>query len=80
MKVKWIPQQLGVRCMAWLKCPNENCNHHYAHGARQSCILLHQVRYCEVVRGFVTDVPLSDFDSALANNPNLAFKAQKSYQ
>lgn len=79
MKVKLIPQRTGVRCMTWLKCPNENCDHYHAHSARYGCVLLYQVRYCEVVRGFVTDVPLSDFDSALANDPNLAFKAHKSY-
>lgn len=79
MKVKWIPERLGVRCMAWLKCPHEGCDHYHAHGARYGCVLLYQVRYCRAVSGFVTDIPIYDFDSALANDPNLAFKAQKSY-
>ena len=77
MKVKLIPMNRGVRCIAWLACPIADCDHHSPHAARMECILLNQVKYCPEIEGFVTDMPLTDFDSALANDPNLAFKAQR---
>ncbi len=77
MNVKLLTMNTTVRCMAWLACPIIDCDHHPIHAARMSCVLLNQVRYCSEIEGFITDIPLSDFDSALANDPNLAFKAQK---
>lgn len=79
MKVRRIATEEVVRCMGWYACCEESCRHYEPHCAYFSsgCTRQRQVQYCSRVKGFVTDVHLSDIDSNLHNNPNLAFKHQK---
>jgi hypothetical protein len=80
MKVKVIPPMEAVRCMAWVMCPVEACDHHRPHRAVPGCCFPNQVKYCPHVEGFVTDILITDFDSTLASDPNMAFKAHKDYR
>ena len=79
MKVRRIREGSSVRCMGWHGCCEENCQHFRPHSASfdRGCTHQRQVRYCPRARGFVTDVYLSDIDSNLKGNPNLAFKHKK---
>ena len=80
MKVKIIPPHIGVRCMAFMACGNEDCDHHGPHLSKPACCVPNQVRFCRRLEFFVTDIALTDLDSTLASNPNMAFKAKKDYR
>ena len=68
-----------VRCIGWTACCQENCNHYAPHYAsfNRGCTAQRQVQYCPRAKGFVTDILMSDIDSNLRGNPNLAFKHRK---
>ena len=77
MKVRRLRRSQAVRCMAWFACRSKDCGHHQYHGARTSCVGSNQVKYCPVVKGFVSDIPVELIDKDAATDPNLAFRIRK---
>ena len=76
MKLKILTSEMPVRCSAWSKCGQTQCNHYDIHYPDKiQCRGLNQVSYCRVVCFLVSDVRIVDIDSAYENDPNLAFKA-----
>ena len=66
------------RCKYWITCNAEDCAHYEPHKVGvSSCMMMSPVQYCRKVKGFVHCVPLSDLDSNMQYDPNLAFKAKR---
>ena len=77
MKLRKIRAGAVVRCMAWHVCNNGECAHHNFHMAHKKCIGLNQVKYCECMHHFVSDIPADEINKEISSDPNLAFRIKK---
>jgi len=77
MKIRKVRRGTIVRCIAWYICQSGHCNHHNFHTAHGRCSGFNQVKYCQRINEFVTDVPADEIDKSIASDPNLAFRFKK---
>ena len=76
MSLSRIHAETPVRCIGFVACTRNSCDHYNVHFPAIPC-RAPRVKYCPRIKQWVADISVIEIDESFADDPNAAFKAMK---